>query len=83
MVKVKLTDFGILILKRRHEELSKSIKIFNGKALGDFVLNLDENGYYRTQLWILMDKFGSVMSMAHEMPFYTDIIIEDGEPING
>lgn len=80
-VKVKLTDFGISVLKEQHEELNKWVKARGGKGLGGFELRLDEDGYYSTQLWMLMSKFGHVMSMSNEIPFNLDIIIENGEPI--
>jgi len=80
-VKVKLTDFGISVLQEQHEELDKHIKERGGKGLGDFVLNIDSDGYYQTQLWILMSKFGHVMHMGFEIPFYLDIILTNGEPI--
>jgi methyl coenzyme M reductase gamma subunit len=80
-VKVKLTDFGISILKKQHEELNTHIKARGGKGFGEFELRLDEDGYYSTQIWMLMSKFGHVMSMTNEIPFYLDIIIQNGEPI--
>ncbi len=81
-VKVKLTDFGISILKEQHEKLNEFIKERGGDGLGDFELRLDEDGYYSTQLWTLMNKFGHVMTMGHnEVPFHLNIIIENGEPV--
>lgn len=80
-VKVKLTDFGISILENQHNELNKEIKMRGGKGLGAFHLQLDKDGYYCTQIWMLMSKFGHVMSMTNEIPFHLDIIIENGEPI--
>lgn len=80
-VRVRLTDYGISILKERHDRLNESIKENNGVGLGDFELKLDENGYYHTQLWILMSIFGDVIGWNGKNPFDLDIIIENGEPI--
>jgi hypothetical protein len=81
-VKVKLTDFGISILKDRHDELNESIKSRGGQGFGEFELKLDEDGYYKTQLWTLMNIFGDAMTMAaNEIPFELNMIITNGEPI--
>jgi hypothetical protein len=82
-VKVRLTDFGISILKEQHNELNKRIKDHGGQGLGEFELRLDEEGYYSTQLWMLMSKFGHVMSMTNKIPFHLDIIIQNGEQVSG
>lgn len=81
IVKVKLTNFGIQILHERHQELQEEIKSLNGKGLDPFVLITDEEGYYVTQLWMLMNIFGHVMTMAHEIPFSLDIIITNRESV--
>lgn len=74
-VKVKLTDYGIMLLKKRHDELNKKIKDSGGKG-NTFELILDENGYYETQLWILMNTFGDNCGINPKgMPFETDIIV--------
>lgn len=80
-VKVKLTDLGVSILKEQHDELSEHVISRGGKGLGEFKLNTDVHGYYQTQLWILMSTFGHVMHMGSKLPFYLDIILTDGEPI--
>lgn len=80
-VKVKLTGFGERILRERHQELHEGIKERNGKGLEPFELRVDEEGYYITQLWMLMSTFGHVMSMGYEIPFNLDIVITNGEPI--
>lgn len=80
-VKVKLTDIGVSILKNRHDELNTLIKYRGGQEFGEFELKLDEDGYYTTQLWTLMNIFGSAMTMGSKNPFDLNIIITDGEPI--
>jgi len=80
-VKVKLTERGKEILRDRHEELDHHIKSRGGKGVGTFILRLDEEGYYKTQLWMLMETFGEHISIASEPPFETDIILLSGEEV--
>lgn len=80
-VKVKLTDYGIEILKRRHEELNEYIVSRGNEPLESFELVLDEEGYYKTQLWSLMDKFGHTTSIGSDMPFETQVIFLNGNEI--
>ena len=77
-VKVKLTDFGIQILKERHDQLNKKIKESGGKGI-EFVLRIDKDGYYKTQLYNLMNTFGEYMTVGSEgLPFEIEIEIEGG-----
>ena len=80
-VKVKLTDLGVQILRQKHNELHEAIKKRNGKGLSPFKLYLNDDGYYETQLWSLMNDFGHVMTMGYEVPFHLDMIITNGELI--
>lgn len=80
-VKVKLTPAGVEILRKRRERLNKIVASRGGKGFGEFELKVDEDGYYKTQLWMLFETFGSSMSVTQDQPFHLDIIIEDGEPI--
>lgn len=80
-VKVKLTEYGISILKEQHDELNKWIETRGGKGLGEFELRLDEDGYYSTQIWMLMNQFGHVIRMGNKNPFNLEIIIKGGEPL--
>lgn len=76
-VKVKLTDFGMQILKQRHDELNNMIKASGGRGT-EFVLRIDEDGYYKTQLHNLMYIFGEYTSIgAKGLPFETNMIIKD------
>ncbi len=77
-VRVKLTERGIDILKHNHVELNKLIHANGGTGLGEFELRLDEDGYYKTQIWMLMKDFGHAMSMGSREPFLLDLIIENG-----
>lgn len=72
-VKVKLTEFGIKVLKQKHDELNKMIKERGGKGT-EFVLRIDEDGYYKTQLHNLMHTFGEYTTLGiKELPFETEI----------
>ena len=82
MVKVKLTDLGIAILKNQHDYLNKSIEERGGIGFGEFELKTDTDGYYHDQLWNLMNTFGHLMTLGHDVPFELDIIITEGKPIN-
>ena len=81
IVKVKLTKFGEFVLKERHRELDKLIQESGGQQLREFRLNVDENGYYNTQMWGLMETFGEYMGFTTENPFELDIILVGCEPI--
>jgi hypothetical protein len=54
-VKVKLTEAGIDVLRRQHEQLNKCLP---EKACKPFTLRLTNDGWYRCQLWSLMQTFG-------------------------
>ena len=78
-VKVKLTDLGVQILREQYEELNKNLLKHGHSRLGHFVLPLDEDGYYKCQLWYLMQKFGNYMKMGADNPFELDMVFIDGE----
>lgn len=85
-VKVKLTEYGIEILKQKHEEDKKSIsetasKEYIDTVFGDFKLKLDEEGYFKEQIWKLMYLFGEHMNVIYKNVFESDMIFLDGEPI--
>lgn len=73
-VKVKLTDFGMSILKQRHDELNHSIHEIGGKGFGEFDPRLDEEGYRRFQMWSLIETFGPHMNQTMQSPFEDNII---------
>lgn len=71
-VKVKLNDDGIDILRKNHEVLYSHIGLLDSHP---FSVKLDEEGYYRVQLWTLMQDFGPYISLGRIPPFDTDILI--------
>ena len=75
-VKVKLTDKGIDILKKQHKELYAKVLMAGGEYR-EHNLRLDEEGYYKTQLWCLFRYFGEHISLGVESPFEgLDIIVK-------
>jgi len=56
-VKVKLKIKGVDILETRHHNLRVKIISNGGKDIGSYSLPLDEDGYYTTQLWVLLNIF--------------------------
>ena len=77
-VKVKLNDLGISILKEKRDNLNKKIKANTGKTLGEFELKVDEDGYYRTQIWSLMYDFGHTMYLGCEPAFDINDMVFEG-----
>jgi hypothetical protein len=77
-VKVKLTNFGISVLRKQHDELMKVYsKVMDFPKFQE--PEKDENGYSKFQLWALMESLGSYCGMAKEPPFETEIILSTGE----
>ena len=75
IVKVKLREKGVEIMKERDKELNdrlKSVGIVQG--LGELKLNLDDQGYVDFQLWSLFEIFGKHIKYGHEPPFELDVI---------
>lgn len=77
-VKVTLTESGLDILKSNHETVNKMLTDV-GMETQPFSITIDEDGYFTTQLWLLMQTFGPHISMIKPSPFLIDIIFEEGE----
>lgn len=77
MVKVKLTPKGVGVLREKHRELNYFLETRTcaTEGLGPFKLKLDSDGYYKTQLWSLMEDFGEYMGITRELVFETNIIL--------
>lgn len=75
-VKVKLTDYGKMLLEKQHFELYESLGV---SPIPYTPPKKDENGYVKFQLWVLMSNFGSALMMSGDTPFETEIIICKGE----
>lgn len=77
-VKVKLTDVGVEILKKQHEEFKRRMTEADPNAnIKDFDLNdyLDEDGYFVTSMYTLMEQFGEYMNTSSNLPFKSNIEI--------
>ncbi len=72
-VRVKLNENGREELKRQTRELNEFIlaRSPTAKPLPD--LTIDPDGYWTTQLWDLMNRFGHMMRMDLEPPFDLNI----------
>lgn len=71
-VKVKLTEKALRIMQERFDE-------FNKKYNEDIKLPIDVDGYYHTQLWILMKDFGYMFQGCYSPISDCKIIIDDSE----
>jgi len=79
-VKIKLTEFGIDVLKREHEEMRYDCKYTMGYDIGEFNLKLDEEGYYTIQAWEMMETFGGYLNQLNENnPFEIEILIDEND----
>ncbi|MDT2864681.1 hypothetical protein [Vagococcus carniphilus] len=66
-IKVKLTRHGIAVYKERYANI----------GLTDVTVNIDDEGYSKFQMHDLMSIFGSSMYMGGNLPFQTEILIEE------
>lgn len=69
-VKVKVTEFGEQVLRKRHEEVNKHFL-----ESSEFQLEKDGEGFTEFQLWELMSIFGEHLYNGAEVPFETTIKI--------
>jgi len=78
-IKVKLSEKGRYILRDRHEALQKVINDNNGRGFAYTPPIVDKYGYTKFQGWHLMQIFGPYMGLGNELPFDTNIIIEENQ----
>lgn len=77
-VRVKLTDVGLAEYRRQREELNARLPpTFKGFPLAP---TLDDQGYYHTAMWTLMQDFGHLCGIGMKVPFETDILLETNNP---
>jgi hypothetical protein len=74
MARVKLTSYGIEIYRRQMIAINKTLP--DDLKIGIHP-RLDSDGYYRAELWRIMQEFGSAIGPASEQPFSTTIFIEE------
>lgn len=82
-VKVKLTDFGVAVLKAKHEKY-KVWCYQNGIKVTeiDFTLELDEDGYYTQPLWKLMKVFSEYVHPNEKTVFESELMVLDSTPVS-
>lgn len=73
-IKVKLTPKGKMILYEQHEQFLKSISE-ERRSKFPYKLTLDEDGYFKEQMWSIMNTFGSYIVMGTDNVFETNIIM--------
>lgn len=72
-VYVKLTQKGLDILKKEHDDL----KSFYGDKISDFEPPTgNKDGYSKFQLWVLMSTFGGDCFNGCDAPFETTFLID-------
>ena len=75
-VRIKLTSYGIEVLHRKHEGIRAAYP-FIGKFSPP---KTDKDGYYKMQLWQVMNIFGQYMYDGNiNLPFELDIQIDDAQ----
>lgn len=72
-VKVKLTDYGIEVLKKQHKELQRILKTNREFTPPE----TDDGGYVKFQLWDLFERFGSHVGLCKAKCFEFEILIEN------
>ena len=66
MCRVKLTDLGLKHYLDRQREFRSKYPQVNPEIKPP---TLDEDGYYVTQLWCLLEEFGDSIDMGMDPPF--------------
>lgn len=78
VAKIKLTTLGIEVLKDKHYEFQMIMSQHNpNHVTKPFLLNLDDEGWYRDQLWCIMRDFGNYVNIGTIQPFDATIIVEE------
>ena len=70
-VKVKLTERGLEVYKKHYEKFGIKAPAKEAK-----------DGYYRFQLWELMQIFGGSVGAGVKLPFETDIYFDDKDLVD-
>jgi repressor LexA len=71
IVKLKINQKGIDILRKNHDELKATFP-----KLGEFMPPAsDAEGYYHMQLWSVMETFGPHIHIGFNIPIETEIVV--------
>lgn len=73
VVKVKLTEHGIDILKKKHKEF---FDVY-GVGSAEYEPKVDEQGYASFQIHRLIEELGPYVGIGKKLPFETEIIVLD------
>lgn len=74
LVKVKLNERGLEILREQRLELNKRLP---ENLRSEFTPpKVDKEGYCKYQLWCLMETFGKYCVLGYEPPFEAEILVE-------
>ena len=65
-VKFKLTDLGKKVWDHQNDELNEFIAGAGAPPLKPRILDVDEEGYMKLQLWEFMNVFGEAMHMGFD-----------------
>lgn len=74
MARVKLTPYGIEIYQKLMTAINTTLP---DKLKIDIHPRLDNDGYYRAELWRIMQEFGSVIGPGARQPFSATIFVEE------
>ena len=78
-VKVKLTKTGKKILWEHFKTMNDEIIKNNGTPFNTPFFVCDNEGYYTTQMWELIQDFEGHIGVGLELPYELDILIEVDE----
>ena len=75
-VEVFLTDLGKEIYYHQYDKINE----YHGKiVIKPHYPKLEENGRFRTQLWMLFETFGEHLKMSMESPFINNELFFENE----
>lgn len=75
-IRVRLTDKGVEILRRRHQTLWEMVYAHSSREIPPFRLDTDDEGWTRFQMWDFIQVFGPVTGMGVQESYSTNIQIE-------
>ncbi len=76
-VKVKLTEYGLQVLRENHRVLYATY----GRVLPYTEPLVDAEGYCSFQFWVLFQEFGGSIRLGSEPPFETMILVDEPDEV--
>lgn len=79
-VRVKLNRVGLAEYERQQIDIRARVP---ERARRFFALEprLDDEGYYQTEMWHLMERFGHLMTAGAQMPWDGDMLVEESADV--